>query len=582
MRVTICGHASLYIETADQRIMIDPCFSDTLINGTLTYYPSRVFDIENLPDLTVLILTHAHFDHFHPETLEKLARELPVITTNEPKLLKQLQQMGFIDVTVCQPWQAIALGQTYLLPTPSDHEEPEFGLLIGDPSGRFWHMADAEVTVEIGERITREYGSIDLISTKYQPVVRASMGYLHGMGAMFDREGVVDWLETACACNPALIFPYAAGLCFSGRHAWFNRYAFPLSADETVHLLQRRLGSTERAITVHPGDIIELQVGQHPQRYEQSSNFVREQPSPKLVWEPVDLTTLTGLSTPEDRRILKNELEAILTGSLISWLKQEIKHINSIWASFHTQEVIWQLVVHTGNGERLNYALDFRSQDFIVLLGEHPEANFFTHIAGQALYDVIINKIPGLIFWLAGEVRSYEKVICLHNGRFKSPEWPKNPEDFPPDPLTYYLRHFGTEKPQLNQQINLSNTQSLNNNIGILTRLGANEGVIAKKVLLAYLAVKEAERLGMEITDAEIQAVSDSLRQEFGLQEEQNTEQWLQAIGLSFAAYSSVMRDFTSVFKVQQHYADAIELMLTNHRLLATALSNRPRQKQPN
>lgn len=583
MRVTICGHAALYIETIDQRILVDPCFSDTLVGGTLTYYPGRVFELDKLPNLTALVVTHGHFDHFHLETLKKLKRELPVMTADEPQLVEQLRQMGFSNVTVCQPWEAIALGQTYLLPTPSDHEEAEFGLLVRDPTGTFWHMADAEVTMEIGDRLTREQGAVDLISTKYQPVVRASMGYLHNMGARFDSQGVVNWLEAACACNPALVFPYASGLCFSGRHAWLNRYAFPLSSEETVRLLQRRLGSPERATTVRPGDVIELQAGERPQRHQQASPFVREKPSPTFRWEPIDLSTLTGLSTPEERRSLQQQLDIFLAGPLLSWLKQQVKH-QSIWASFPREEVVWQLVVHTGDGERLNYAIDFRSQDFSVLPGEHPEANFFTHIAGQALDDVITGKMPGLIFWLAGEVRSYEKVICVRNHRFECPQWPETPEDFPSDPLTYYLRHFVTEEtavvqPDLGdaQSEKVTNSLEIADDIQILTNLGENERVMDKKVLLAYLAIKEAERLGMEISEAEIQATSDSFRERFDLQDGQDTEQWLREAGLSLDEYSAVMADLTAVVKIGEHYAGVIKLMLTNHRRVATARYARSR-----
>lgn len=571
MRVTVCGHAALYIETIDQRILLDPCFSDTLMGGTLTYHPGRVLEVEKLPSLTAVVVTHGHFDHFHPATLQQLPLDLPVITADEPRLIEQLHKIGFSQIIICQPWQAIALGETSLIPTPSDHEEPEFGLLVQDRTGTFWHMADGEVTAAVGERITTTYGAIDLISTKYQPVVRASMGHLHSQGATFDAVGVASWLEAACACNPGLVFPYASGLCFADRHGWFNRYAFPLSAAEAVGLLQRRLGDPDRAVTVRPGDVLEIQTGQQPQRLEQSSPFVRSEPSLELRWEPIDLSTLFGLSVPAERLAVQERLENLLADGLLFWLQQQVQMVDSIWSSWPEMGVVWQLVVHLGEAERLNYALDFRSPDLLVVSGEHPEANFFTHIAGQGLADVMSGKVSGSIFWLAGEVRSYEKVISIRDGHFAAPIWPEQPEDFPSDPLTYYLRHIGTGGSAVSSSAPGFKSLQLAQDLDILTNLGENPAVMHKKVLLAYLARQEAERLGLDITEAEIQEISDSFRDRFNLQDAEATEQWLKVAGLSLADYSAVLRDLTAVVKIGEHYRNEVNALLTNHRRVATA-----------
>jgi hypothetical protein len=99
-----------------------------------------------------------------------------------------------------------------------------------------------------------------------------------------------------------------------------------------------------------------------------------------------------------------------------------------------------------------------------------------------------------------------------------------------------------------------------------------------KKVLLAYLAVQEAERLGLKISEMEIQTMSDSFREQFDLLDSQDTEQWLKEAGLSLEGYSAVMRDFTAVLKLEQHYTSAIEPLLTNHRRVATAKYARPRR----
>ena len=579
MRVTICGHAALLVETADQRILVDPCFSDTLVGGAVTYHPGRVFDFLQMPPLTALVITHGHFDHFHLESLRRLRRDLVLITAKDYAVVHELENAGFSNVIACDAWRSIELGKTRLLTTPSEHDEPEFGLLFRDETGSiFWHMADAEVGVRIGERLLRDHGSIDLISVKYQPVVRASMGYLRGVGATFDKCEVVGWLEAACVCEPALVFPYASGLCFSGRHAWFNQYAFPLSPEEVVRLLRQRLGSQERATTVQPGDVIELKHNLCPVRHAQASPFVRATASPEIRWEPVDTSTLVGLAEPIDRQGLQRELETFMAGPLASWLERTASCHGSICNYLCKQDIVWQLVVHAGEGERLNYFIDFRSDRFSAAPGHHPEASSFTHVAGQTLYNVLKGKEPGFLFWLAGEARSYEKTMGVRAGQFCFPDLSNAPEDWMGDPLTYYLRYFGTAEVSIEQpdapdphQEGASEEPEVIDNIAVLARQGENSIVTSKKALLAYLATKEAERIGLEITEDEVQAASDNFRRRFNLQDQEATDRWFRNAGLSLEAYSSVMRDFATVLKLERHYAGVIEPILGNHRRVATA-----------
>ncbi len=505
MRITICGHAGLYIETSDQRILLDPYFADNLLGGALIYNPGRVLDINKMLSPTVLVVTHGHFDHFHLESLEKFPRDLPLLTADDPPIVKQLEDAGFSHIIKCTPWQLIKIGQTSFLATPSEHEEEEIGLLIRDEFCSFWHMADSEVSIEIGERIAQEYGSIDLISAKHQPSVRAMIGYLRNSGASFDKQAALTWLEAACICEPGLVFPYASGICFNGRHAWFNSYAFPLSAEEVVSLLQRRLGSEERATTVLPGDVIELQLGKRPQKYDQASPFIQAKALPQIKWEPIELSTLDGAIASEQKLVLQQKLEAFMAVPLALWLKRMVEQGNNALAEFRTQEVVWQLVVHVGEEKRLNYFIDFRSLDFAAKRGEHSQANFFTHISGQTLYEVFQGDVPGLIFWLTGSVRSYEKIMGVSDSHFWFPMLAEAPENQMSDPLTYYLRHFGTgelstQEPDLpgiqfdipSKTNTAKNTSQLHLNqvgkdIEILTREGGNRQVIAKKALLTYL-----------------------------------------------------------------------------------------------
>jgi L-ascorbate metabolism protein UlaG (beta-lactamase superfamily) len=63
MRITHCGHASLLVETADARILLDP--------GT---WSARAHELR---DLDAILVTHQHADHLDQDRLPELLRANP-------------------------------------------------------------------------------------------------------------------------------------------------------------------------------------------------------------------------------------------------------------------------------------------------------------------------------------------------------------------------------------------------------------------------------------------------------------------------------------------------------------------------
>jgi L-ascorbate metabolism protein UlaG (beta-lactamase superfamily) len=442
MRTFICGHATLLVETADQIILIDPVFTADLLDGALSFFPQRTFFPDRMPRPTLLVVTHGHFDHFHPESLTTVSRDLPVVMPPDAELLTRINAAGFRRICTLEPWQGRIFGNTSLTATSSDHEEPEFGLIIKDAHAALWHMADGEVDPEDGRRALDAAGKIDVIACKYQPVVIASMSYLRGIGSGFAAQ-VCAWLEAACTVKPRFIFPYASGLCFAGEHSWFNRYAFPLTQDDTVALLRRRLGPESVARTVYPGDVIDAD-WQAVRYLPQSAAFVEHQLSTAPAqWEPIDVATLACVRDVAVCDELRKVVPAFLAGPLARWLAQALQEASSMWRSFIAWDVVWQLAVHLTVTERITYTIDFRNTTHITLAeGKHPDANFFTHLAGDTLHQVLSGKADGILFWLVGAARSYEKIIDVKGGHFWFPDLPYSAHLRPIDPLTFYLRHY--------------------------------------------------------------------------------------------------------------------------------------------
>ena len=79
----------LCVETIDLRVLIDPCFSNDLLNGVLVYNPGRKLAVEKMPIPDILVVTHGHFDHLHWQSLAQLPHDLPLLTSKQSSWAKR-------------------------------------------------------------------------------------------------------------------------------------------------------------------------------------------------------------------------------------------------------------------------------------------------------------------------------------------------------------------------------------------------------------------------------------------------------------------------------------------------------------
>ena len=68
--VTWIGHASFLVQFTDLNVLIDPNFANWLF--LLKRIKCSGLRLEDLPPIDLVLLTHAHFDHFHKPTLRRL------------------------------------------------------------------------------------------------------------------------------------------------------------------------------------------------------------------------------------------------------------------------------------------------------------------------------------------------------------------------------------------------------------------------------------------------------------------------------------------------------------------------------
>jgi len=441
MRVTILGHASLYFESGSERVLLDPILRTTHLKGSLGHQFPRVLHVERMSKPTLIVISHAHFDHFDPETLEALPKDVPVMVPTDKRMSRMLRDIGFTELLHLNTWESIRHGCFRFTATPSDAPVTEFGLLLEAPEGRLWQMSDAEPPPDTADRILAEYGAVDVVCTKFQPT-DAQLNFQHNAGASFDRQAVAAWIETACACSPKFAFPYASALCFFGERSWLNRYAYPLSAEYVADLLSRRLAGVGCAEVVRPGDVITIAEGTVT-REEQKSSFVNQAESEiRCNWEPFEESHLPGFADEADRRRAKQEITEVLLSDLFrNWVREKADQDSGPLRRFREWHALCQITVHLGDGERAWVQIDFTREPVDVREGETASATYFSHIGGRAAQRLLAGATTPLEVMLEGSMFIYERLIVLKDGRIRAPAIGRLYEEFPDPLLTFAGAH---------------------------------------------------------------------------------------------------------------------------------------------
>jgi len=115
--VTWIGHASFLIQFTDLNVLIDPNFANWLF--LLKRIKRSGLKIKDLPPIDLVLLTHAHFDHFHKPTLRKLPH--PKIGIMPRGVGDLAHNLGFSRVIELEHWESFSQGDWKVTFTPSKH-----------------------------------------------------------------------------------------------------------------------------------------------------------------------------------------------------------------------------------------------------------------------------------------------------------------------------------------------------------------------------------------------------------------------------------------------------------------------------
>jgi L-ascorbate metabolism protein UlaG (beta-lactamase superfamily) len=182
--ITWIGHASFLIQFTNQNVLIDPNFANWLF--LLKRIRRAGLKIEDLPRIDLVLLTHAHFDHFHKPTLRRLPPpKIGVMPWGVGDLARDL---GFARIIELDWWESFAQHDWKVTFTPSqhwgartlaDHHRGYGGFVLEHQGRKIYHAGDSAYFggfKEIGSRLAPEIALLPIGAYHPESFRRVHMG----------------------------------------------------------------------------------------------------------------------------------------------------------------------------------------------------------------------------------------------------------------------------------------------------------------------------------------------------------------------------------------------------------------------
>ncbi|MCF7708408.1 MAG: MBL fold metallo-hydrolase [Verrucomicrobia bacterium] len=194
LALTWIGHASFLVQFNDLNALIDPNFAKWLF--LLKRIRRAGMKIEDLPPVDLVLLTHAHFDHFHKPTIRRLpAPKIGVMPWGMGDLASGL---GFERIIELEWWETFTHGDWSVTLVPCRHWGARVlhddhrgygGFVLRHGNKSIYHSGDSayyEGFSEIGERLSPDIALLPIGTYEPDSFRRVHMSPVEALDAFFD------------------------------------------------------------------------------------------------------------------------------------------------------------------------------------------------------------------------------------------------------------------------------------------------------------------------------------------------------------------------------------------------------------
>lgn len=176
LRATWLGHSTVLLEIDGMRVLTDPVWGERVsplpFAGPKRFHPAPV-EIEKLPRLDAVVISHDHYDHLdYPSILRLIPLDVPIVTSLGVGAHLEAWGLPAHRITELDWWESHRIGALTITAAPSQHFSGRSvadrnrtswsALAMRGPRHAVFFSGDTGLTEEYAE-INRKLGPFDLI-----------------------------------------------------------------------------------------------------------------------------------------------------------------------------------------------------------------------------------------------------------------------------------------------------------------------------------------------------------------------------------------------------------------------------------
>lgn len=170
-RLTWIGHATYLLQLDGKNILIDPNWA--MWHGIFKRVRQPGLRLENLPEIDLVLVSHAHQDHLHLKSLEKIANGPPILMPHGCSRIVRRLDLEPIEMNWWDGFQFEGLNITF---TPAKHWGARYvhdvhrgfgGFIIKGTEQTIFHCGDSAAFdgfAEIGERFDIDLALMPIVA----------------------------------------------------------------------------------------------------------------------------------------------------------------------------------------------------------------------------------------------------------------------------------------------------------------------------------------------------------------------------------------------------------------------------------